>query len=231
MWKWVVGRADHQVVHIKMKHMKWLGHMNRRDQTMSGMKITDNTQNKPYYTDWNKIWTWNRYKFQEIWWRNKSNCDFLSSWFRASYSILIKIQPDATVRRYLFTAKSFYMFRVSHHPSPGVLKTVNAAFGTGHNTGTATSLQCGLMLHLVGFLLILNSNSEVQLTSTYSTLAVWEGAFLSTRHSNTSTLADVTVPLMILARNFLFSLPSTITGAASSLSKTADFRHHKVVIH
>jgi len=58
-------------------------------------------------------------------------------------SVLIKIQPDATVYRYLFTAKSLYMFRVSQHPSSGVLKTVTAASGTRHNTGTATSLQRG----------------------------------------------------------------------------------------
>jgi len=32
------------------------------------------------------------------------------------------------------------MFRVSQHPSSGVLKTVTAASGTGHNIGTATSL-------------------------------------------------------------------------------------------
>jgi len=57
--------------------------------------------------------------------------------------LLIKIQPDVTVCRYLFTAKSLYMFRVSQHPSSGVLKTVAAAAGTGHNTGTATSLQRG----------------------------------------------------------------------------------------
>jgi len=50
-----------------------------------------------------------------------------------------------TVRRYLFTAKSLYMFRVSQHPTSGVLKTVTATSGTGHNTGTATSLQCGLI--------------------------------------------------------------------------------------
>ena len=56
-------------------------------------------------------------------------------------SILIKIQPDATVCRYLFTATSLYMFRVSQHLSSGVLKTVTAASGTGHNTGTDTSLQ------------------------------------------------------------------------------------------
>jgi len=55
-------------------------------------------------------------------------------------SMLIKIQPDATVCRYLFTAKLLYMFRMSQHPSSGVLKTVTAASGTGHNTGTATSL-------------------------------------------------------------------------------------------
>jgi hypothetical protein len=57
--------------------------------------------------------------------------------------MLIKIQPDATVRRYLFTAKPLYMFRVSQHPSSGLLKTVTAASGTGHNIGTATSLQRG----------------------------------------------------------------------------------------
>ena len=59
--------------------------------------------------------------------------------------MLIKIQPDSTVHRYLFTANSLYMFRVSQHPSSGVLYTVTAASGTGHNTGTATSLQCGLI--------------------------------------------------------------------------------------
>ena len=35
------------------------------------------------------------------------------------------------------------MFRVSQHPSSGVLKTETAASGTGHNIGTATSLQRG----------------------------------------------------------------------------------------
>jgi len=59
--------------------------------------------------------------------------------------MLIKIQPDATVCRYLFTAKSLYLFRVSQHPSSGVLKAVTAASGTGHNIGTATSLQRGLI--------------------------------------------------------------------------------------
>jgi len=47
--------------------------------------------------------------------------------------------------RYLFTAKLHYMFRVSQHPSSGVLKTVTAASGTGHNTVAATSLQRGLI--------------------------------------------------------------------------------------
>jgi len=45
--------------------------------------------------------------------------------------MLIKIQPDITVCRYLFTAKSLYMFHVSQHPSSGVLKTVTADSGTG----------------------------------------------------------------------------------------------------
>ena len=51
------------------------------------------------------------------------------------------IQQDATVCRYLITAKSLYMFQVSQHPSSGVPKTVTAASGIGHDTGTATSLQ------------------------------------------------------------------------------------------
>ena len=37
------------------------------------------------------------------------------------------------------------MFRVSQHPSSGVLKTVTAVSGTGHNTGIATPLQRGLI--------------------------------------------------------------------------------------
>ena len=54
-----------------------------------------------------------------------------------------KNPTDATVCRYLFTAKLLYTFRVSQHPSSGVLKTVPAASGTGHNTGTATPFQRG----------------------------------------------------------------------------------------
>ena len=46
---------------------------------------------------------------------------------------------------YLFIAKLLYMFRVSWHPSSGVLKTVTAASGTGHNTGIAISLQRDLI--------------------------------------------------------------------------------------
>jgi len=56
--------------------------------------------------------------------------------------MLIKIQLDATVCRFLFTAKSLYMFRVSQHPSSGVLKTVTANSGTGH-TGYADCLLAG----------------------------------------------------------------------------------------
>ena len=54
--------------------------------------------------------------------------------------MLIKIQLDATVCRYLFTAKSLYMFQVSQHPSSGVPKTVTTASDIGHNIGTATYL-------------------------------------------------------------------------------------------
>ena len=56
-----------------------------------------------------------------------------------------KNPTDATVCIHLFTAKLLYMFRVSQHPSSGVLKTVPAASGTGHTTCTATPLQRGLI--------------------------------------------------------------------------------------
>ena len=49
------------------------------------------------------------------------------------------------MQQYADIAKSLYMFRVSQHPSSGVLKTVTATSGTGHNTGTATSLHRGLI--------------------------------------------------------------------------------------
>jgi len=45
----------------------------------------------------------------------------------------------------IYLLQSHYMFRVSQHPSSGALKTVTATSGTGHNIGTATSLQCGLI--------------------------------------------------------------------------------------
>ena len=37
------------------------------------------------------------------------------------------------------------MFRASQRPSSGALKTVTATSGIGHNTGTATSFQRGLI--------------------------------------------------------------------------------------
>ena len=43
-----------------------------------------------------------------------------------------KVQLDATVCRYLFTAKSLYMFRASQHPSSGALETLTATSGIGH---------------------------------------------------------------------------------------------------
>jgi len=59
--------------------------------------------------------------------------------------MLIKVQLDATVCRHLFTATSFYMFRVSPHPSSGVLKTVSATSGVCHGNGTVTSFHRGLI--------------------------------------------------------------------------------------
>ena len=45
-----------------------------------------------------------------------------------------KNPTDATVCRYLFTAKLLYMFRVSQHTSSGVLKIIPAASGIIFNT-------------------------------------------------------------------------------------------------
>ena len=71
---------------------------------------------------------------------------FLNSWFCASwFNVNKKVQLDATVCRHLFTAQSLYMFRVSQHPSSGVLENVSATSGIGHDTGTATSFQRGLI--------------------------------------------------------------------------------------
>jgi len=45
----------------------------------------------------------------------------------------------------IYLLQSLYMFRASQHPSSGVLKTVSATSGTGHDTGTATSFHRGLI--------------------------------------------------------------------------------------
>jgi hypothetical protein len=63
--------------------------------------------------------------------------------------LIKKVQFDATICRHLFTAESPYMFRASQHPSSGILKTVTATSGIGHNTGTATSFQrCRLFINI-----------------------------------------------------------------------------------
>ena len=42
--------------------------------------------------------------------------------------MLIKIQPDATVCRYLFTAKSLYMFRVSQYQYYDLYRRLRVVF-------------------------------------------------------------------------------------------------------
>jgi len=58
-----------------------------------------------------------------------------------SLSILIKIRIDGTLCRYLYLQNHSTCFgcHSTHHQE--YIKTVTAASGTGHNTGTATSLQ------------------------------------------------------------------------------------------
>jgi hypothetical protein len=85
------------------------------------------------------VWCWNLET-------SETKSENLNSWFRASwFNVNKKFQLDATICRHLFTAESLYMFRASQHPSSGVLKTVTATSGIGHNTGTATSFQRGLL--------------------------------------------------------------------------------------
>ena len=68
----------------------------------------------------------------------------LSSWFRASQVYINKSPTWCKLCSLIyFTAESLYMFRVTQHPSSGVLKPVAAASGTGHNIGPATSFQHG----------------------------------------------------------------------------------------
>jgi len=92
---------------------------------------------------------WHEGEFFLITISNFSSENFTPSQFplhigKSNYFNVNNNPTDATVCRYLFTAKLLYMFRVSQHPSSGVLKTVPAA-GTGHTTCTATPLQRGLI--------------------------------------------------------------------------------------
>ena len=70
---------------------------------------------------------------------------FLYSRFRASWLCINKIQQDATVCRYLFTASFLHMFRALSRASSGVQKPVTVASGTGHSNGATTFLR-GLIL-------------------------------------------------------------------------------------
>jgi len=58
------------------------------------------------------------------------------------------------------------MFRASQHPSSGALNTVTATSGIGHNTGTATSFQRGLLRTGV---------SEYRVAMTFSPVVVRPG--------------------------------------------------------
>jgi len=50
-----------------------------------------------------------------------------------------KNPTDATICRYLFTAKILYMFRVSQHPSSGILKIVPRLDQTTFEGSSGTS--------------------------------------------------------------------------------------------
>jgi len=65
-----------------------------------------------------------------------------------------KIQQDATICRYLFTAKLFYMLRVPSHPSSRAHKTVTAASGTGRVTYQVNDLYQKLRLQFYVLLMM-----------------------------------------------------------------------------
>ena len=66
----------------------------------------------------------------------------MTTWLTCQYQT--KIQLDATVCSLIILLQNYSTcFGCPPHPSSGVLKTVTAASGTGHNIGTATSLQRG----------------------------------------------------------------------------------------
>ena len=68
---------------------------------------------------------------------------FLNTWFRASWFNVNKRSNSMQQYADIYLLQSLYMFRVSQHPSSGVLKTVSATSGISHGTGTATSFHRG----------------------------------------------------------------------------------------
>ena len=88
--------------------------------------------------DWLKVSFVNNHGLKHV--------QFLKAWLHTYFQeINVNKNPARYNSMQIFTAKSIYMFRVSPHPSSGELKTITAASVTGHNTGTATSLQRGLI--------------------------------------------------------------------------------------
>ena len=66
-----------------------------------------------------------------------TNSDFYVNF---PHQYINKIQQDAPICRYLFTAKLLYMFRVSSHPLSGAHETITATSGTGHVTYQGNNL-------------------------------------------------------------------------------------------
>jgi len=87
------------------------------------------------------------YHDEPVWAAGKNMIFFHHKWLKSD---IYKIQPDATVCRYLFTAKSLCIFRVSQHPSSGVLKTVTATSGTGPDQATLDRSSCTSIMTCTG---------------------------------------------------------------------------------
>jgi len=93
------------------------------------------------------------------------------------YNVNKTVQLDATVCRHLFTAQSLYMFRVSQHPSSGVLKTTidtvvcapddGRRYHPKHVEQFPDKINC-VTLHLVGHILQQSTSFSVLLAERFT---------------------------------------------------------------
>ena len=126
--------------------------------------------------------------------------------------MLIKVQPDARVCRYIFTAKSLYMFRVSQF----LVLLMMGAVTLETCRVTLQWINICILLYLVGFLLTLNSLETMPLKKVQPRSGLnWQ--FLATLHNRS--------PLLVLFPSILMShLTLTEISVLSYCRQTASTR-------